>query len=209
MVVVVLFSATGRPGGRVAELPASEAGLWAGFIGACVYVSRRRGTGSLSKDFGLGFRPIDVAFGLAGSLVARVLAGFAVLPFAFALRNARVPDRNVLGSVAHGVLGWSVLVFVACIGAPLVEELFFRGLVQVRLIGRWGPTTGIVVTSLLFGAAHLISWNGLITLVYALGIAAGGVVLGAVRYHTGRLGTSMTTHMFFNAQALLAIALLR
>ncbi|TML42999.1 MAG: CPBP family intramembrane metalloprotease [Actinobacteria bacterium] len=207
--IVVLFSSTGRPGGRSAELLASEAGLWAGFIGACVYVSRRRGTGSLSRDFGLAFRPIDVAFGLAGSLVARVLAGFAVLPFVFLFRHARAPERDVLGSVTHGALGWLVVVFVACVGAPVVEELFFRGLVQVRLIGRWGPVTGIGVTSVLFGAAHLIAWRGPITLLYGIAVAAGGVVLGEMRYHTGRLGTSMAAHMFFNGQALLALALLR
>jgi membrane protease YdiL (CAAX protease family) len=99
-----------------------------------------------------------------------------------------------------------VLVVVVCVGAPLVEELFFRGLLQTRLVGRYGPVIGIGITSMLFGAAHLIGWQGPITLVYALGVAGGGVALGTVRLITGRLGTSILTHCFFNAQALLAIA---
>jgi membrane protease YdiL (CAAX protease family) len=62
------------------------------------------------------------------------------------------------------------------------------------------------VTSVLFGAAHLIGWAGSISLVYALAIAGAGVALGTMRHLTGRLGTSMMTHSFFNAQALIILA---
>jgi membrane protease YdiL (CAAX protease family) len=90
----------------------------------------------------------------------------------------------------------------------LVEELFFRGLVQTRLVERFGPFAGIAVASLLFGAAHLTAWNGWRTFVYAWAVAAGGVVLGLLRYLTGRLGPGIVAHAFFNAQAMLAVALL-
>jgi membrane protease YdiL (CAAX protease family) len=97
---------------------------------------------------------------------------------------------------------------VVCVGAPIIEELFFRGLIQTRLVGRFGTVAGIGITSVLFGAAHLIGWAGPISLVYALSIAGAGVALGTMRHLTGRLGTSMMAHSFFNAQALLALALL-
>lgn len=99
-----------------------------------------------------------------------------------------------------------MFIVITCIGAPVIEEFFFRGMVQTRLIGQYGAITGIGITSVLFGAAHVIRWQGPLTIVYALGIAAGGVVLGAVRYLPGRLGTSIMAHMFFNLQATIAIA---
>jgi membrane protease YdiL (CAAX protease family) len=108
-----------------------------------------------------------------------------------------------------GVVGWVALVLVVCVGAPVVEELFFRGLLQTRLVGRLGVVWGIVVTSVLFGAAHLIGWVGPITFVYATSIAAAGLVLGTLRHLTGRLGTSIAAHCIFNAQALILLALLR
>jgi len=51
----------------------------------------------------------------------------------------------------------SAIVFVLFIGiAPgLFEEVLFRGYMQQRLVKRWGPVTGIVVTSILFGLAHI------------------------------------------------------
>ena len=209
LVILLLLWLSGHPGGRVVQLVASEIGLWTGLLGACVLVSRRRGSGSLKADFGLRFRPIDVGLGLAASLVARVRAGYSVLPISFAFRHVRQPDRTVLGDVAHGAVGWLALILVVCVGAPVIEELFFRGLVQVRLVGKWGAVCGITVTSLLFGAAHLIGWQGPVTLAYAWTIFVGGLVLGAARYYSGRLGTSITAHMLFNAQALLVLALVR
>jgi membrane protease YdiL (CAAX protease family) len=207
LAILLLLWVGGHPGGRVVQLVASEIGLWTGLLGACLVVSRRRGSGSLRADFRLRFRPIDVGLGLAASLVARVLASFSVLPVSFAFRHVRQPDRTVLGDVAHGVLGWLALTLVVCVGAPIIEELFFRGLVQIRLVGRWGPVRGIVVAALLFGAAHLIGWQGPATLAYAVAIFVGGLVLGAARHYSGRLGTSISAHMLFNAQALLVLAL--
>ena len=123
-------------------------------------------------------------------------------------RHVREPDRSLFGQVGHGAWAWATLVGVVCVGAPLVEELFFRGLVQPRLVTRLGPVMGIVAASCLFGAAHLIAWQGPITLAYALSVAGGGLVLGTIRHLSGRLGPSTVAHALFNGEALLAAALL-
>jgi membrane protease YdiL (CAAX protease family) len=203
----VLFAAH-HPGGRAVTLVASQLGLWTGLVGACVVVSRRRGTGSLARDFGWRMRPIDIGFGLAGSLAARAISGVVVSPIPTPFRHVRAPDRSVFDKVAHGAGGWIVLVLIVCIGAPLVEELFFRGLMQSRLVEVAGPVGGIVATSVLFGAAHLTAWQGALTFVYALAVAGGGLVLGLMRHLLGRLGPSTWAHAFFNAQAVVAVALL-
>jgi membrane protease YdiL (CAAX protease family) len=206
--VLALLRVEGKPGGVGAELVLSELALWAGLIGACLWVSRRRGQSSLARDFALRIRPIDIGFGLAGSIAARSTESVAILPVTAFHPYFRAPDESVFHEFLAGSWGWVLLALVTCVGAPIVEELFFRGLVQTRLVGRVGPVLGIGITSVLFGAAHLIGWVGPLTLVYALAVAGGGVALGTIRHITGRLGTSMIAHSLFNAQALLALALL-
>lgn len=206
-VILVALRASGKPGGVLTELVLSELGLWLPLVGACILVSRRRGQGSLVTDFGLRWRVVDLGLGLAGSIAARSTESIAILPVVMFHPHFRAPDESTFRRFTIGPTGWLVLVLVVCVGAPIVEELFFRGLVQTRLVVRLGPVIGIGVTSVLFGAAHLIGWNGPITLVYALAVAGGGVALGTIRHITGRLGTSMVAHSLFNAQALVALAL--
>jgi len=208
LVVALAMRDAGYPGGRAFALAASEVFLWSGLVGACVYVSRRRGTGSLVRDFHWSFRWSDIGLGFAGSIAARVTAAAVIAPVPMPFPHVRDPDRSVFGRVTHGPWSWFVVVMIVCVGAPLVEELFFRGLLQPRLVTVLGPVRGIVLASCLFGAAHLIAWQGPITLAYALSVAGGGLVLGTLRHLSGRLGPGTVAHAFFNAEALLAVALL-
>ncbi len=48
----------GKPGGLSTELVLTEVALWVPMIAACWIVSRRRGEGSFSKDFGLRWRTL-------------------------------------------------------------------------------------------------------------------------------------------------------
>lgn len=209
-VALVALARAGGPGGRVTELLVASVGLWIGLLAACLFVSRRRGTGSLVQDFGLRFRWRDVGFGFAGALVARLLAISAVAPIPFPLPTRRIgePERVVFEDALDTGPELVVLMLVTCVGAPLIEELFFRGLVQGRLEGRLGVARGIAVTSLLFGAAHLIAWEGPWTFAYAWAVAAGGVVLGMMYHVSGRLGPPIAAHAFFNAQVMVVVALL-
>jgi membrane protease YdiL (CAAX protease family) len=197
------------PGSRITEVALSSVGLWSALVGTCVLVSRRRGTGSLVRDFGFRFRWIDIGLGFAGALVGRLVAALMLAPIPiFPPRSLREVDESVLQEGIHGATAWTLLLIVTCVGAPLVEELFFRGLLQPRLVTRFGPTVGIGAASLVFGAAHVIAWQGPITLAYGWSIAGGGLVLGLIRHHSGRLGPGIAAHAIFNAQAMLVIWLL-
>jgi membrane protease YdiL (CAAX protease family) len=204
--VLYILRANGKPGGLSTELVLTEVALWLPMIGACWFVSRRRGDRSLAQDYGLRWRPLDIGLGLAGSVAARSTESIMLLPIILLRPHFRVPEVSEFQPFTNGAWSWVVLALVTCVGAPIVEELFFRGLIQTRLVGRYGPVVGIGVTSVLFGAAHLIGWSGPISLVYALAIVGAGISLGTMRHLTGRLGTSMMTHSFFNAQALLIVA---
>jgi uncharacterized protein len=199
------LDAAGDPGGVIVQLLVSLAVLWAGLLGAVFYVSKRRGTGSLRRDFGWGFRNQDLGIGALGAIIGRSTTVVVAIPLYAAfhdlLRNPSVglPTDKLTGGL------FATYAVTACVGAPIVEELYFRGLIQSRLVWRYGAARGIGVTSAMFGAAHLIGWQGPASLLAATAIGSGGLVLGYLRNRTGRLGTSQIAHALFNGFAVLLI----
>ncbi len=89
---------------------------------------------------------------------------------------------------------------LACVGAPIVEELFFRGLVQSVLTHHLGTTPAIVVQAMLFGLAHFelgMTFNQ--AAVRCGTVMVLGLVNGCLRANTGRLGTGMVAHATYNS----------
>ncbi len=181
-------------------------GLWGGFLGAAVLASRLQGTKRLVPDLGIRFRWID-ALGIPIGVVSQFAIALLYVPIKphvhdFTQRFGAPAQRLTGGS--HGI-GYSAIVVATVIGAPFFEELFFRGVLLralARLFGRWGrwvgPAAAILISGVLFGLAHGES-------LQLLGLAAFGVVLGAVSYRTGRLGMNVVAHASFNAVALSAV----
>jgi uncharacterized protein len=185
------------------ELLVPSAALWVGLLGGCALVQRRHGTGSFVEDFRFRFRWIDVAFGLVGSIAGRMMTAAAASPIP--LPSTRLRDIHRAPAQLTTTSSWVALFVVICVGAPLVEELVFRGLLQPRLVARFGAVAGIALASALFGAAHLLGWNGPLTFGTAWAIAFGGLALGTLRHYTGRLGPSILAHAFFNGQVFLIL----
>ena len=123
-------------------LLASQLALWVGFVGAVVVASRMNGTGSLAADYGLSWPRIkDLWLGLGGAVVGRILPLVVLICIVlagsgFGAPNAAAP--NILGVTPSGIAGWVVVVLLAVVGAPIVEELFFRGLLQGAFTRRIG-----------------------------------------------------------------------
>lgn len=182
---------------------ANVAGLWIGLVGAAVWTSRNRGTGSLARDFGYRLGAWwDLPLGAAVGLGCQYgLIPLLYLPFIRANRNLsqqlqQPAQRDT--SAAHTSAAVAVLVIFLVIGAPLVEELFFRGLL-LRGLMSWVPApVAIVVSGLLFGLAHFEA------LQFA-GLAVFGVVLALMAWKFGRLGPSIGAHMAFNAAAVVTL----
>ena len=113
----------------------SQLALWVGFVGAVVVASQMNGTGSLAADFGLSWpRLKDLWLGLVGAVVgARPAATRADLyrPRRLGFRRSQcTAPRIVVGITPSGTASWVVVVLLTVVGAPVVEELFFRGLLQ-------------------------------------------------------------------------------
>lgn len=172
---------------------------WPVLVGTAVLASRRRGTGRLSADLGLRVERSDVLPGVLAGLGSQfLLLPLLYLPFELLSDDLNVSEKaeETLGVASGGPL---LLLAILVIGvAPVVEELFFRGLLQ-RTLAQWVPPLGAVgLAALLFGVTHFQP-------VQLLGLIAFGFVLGLLAQRAGRLGPSLIAHMSFNAASVLVI----
>lgn len=86
-------------------------------------------------------------------------------------------------------------VVTACLIAPLLEELLFRGVILQGFARRYSETRALWLSALLFSAAHANVHQFLGTLPF--GLFAGWLVL-----RTGSLWPAVVAHALFNAGAL-------
>jgi len=184
-------------------------GLWIGFLGAVVTASAVRGTRSIVADMGLRFRPWDPLIGIGTGLVGQyVLVNLLYLPWEHVDPNLsqelQQPAKHLTGGFPGVDL--AVIAVLTVLVVPVVEELFFRGLVLrgfLRLFGGagrvLGPLLAVVTTGIVFGLAHG-------ELLELLGLAGFGVLLSVMAYRFKRLGPGIFAHATFNLVAILAIA---
>jgi len=162
----------------------------------------RVGDGDLRA--GLGWRPVRrwrVLGLLLGCVVLEIVvqtALAAVSPdFKAFFRQAEASqDATFEGMPAF----WSL--WVTVIGAPVAEELFFRGWLWEGLRPRWGAWGTGVMTGLLFVLMHGAGgeWRLLPLLV-----PAAAAVLSVAREVRGSVRASMAVHAFGNGLASLAL----
>ena len=180
-----------------------------------VVASRRSGLGTLAADFGLAFKPVDLVIGLGIGFAGRV---FTVLLSAVAITiTGYSPERGNLVLSSDPL--WIVLngVLIAVIVAPLVEELFFRGLVlrairnrvlkknpTERSTQRLAGLAAILISSAAFMLLHLYQasdWT--LFIILAGSTFAVGFLNAVVALRTGRLGGPIIGHLVFNGSAVL------
>ncbi|MEM9035706.1 MAG: type II CAAX endopeptidase family protein [Actinomycetota bacterium] len=176
----------------------AQLGLWGAMLGLPWLVARMNGERLIEvrslvpsrRDVGLG-----VLVGAGMQLVVLPI----VYTFLFRVDNDEVSEAaRELTDRADGVLGIGALILLAAIGAPIVEEVFHRGLLQPRLISRLAVPGGIAVTALLFGASHL-------QLLQLPGLVLFGLAVGALAHWRGSLGSPIVAHVVFNSIALLTL----
>lgn len=175
---------------------------WPVLVGTAVVASRRRGTGNLGRDLGLRIERADIRIGLLAGLGSQfVLLPLLYLPFELLNADLDVSEeaRETLG-VASGP-GLALLALLVITMAPVVEELFFRGLLQRTLAQRVPPAAAVAITAVAFGITHFQP-------IQLLGLVAFGVVLGLLAQRTGRLGPSIVAHMAFNAASVMVLVVL-
>jgi membrane protease YdiL (CAAX protease family) len=140
------------------------------------------------------FRPLHLAvLGLILALVVVVLGNLLGFP------NVETPFDKLLNDALSRI---AIALFGVTLG-PVIEELLFRGFLQPVLVNSFGVLPGILATSVVFGAMHLMQnaflWQSgvLITMV--------GFVLGVVRHVSGSTRASAITHVSYNALPFLVL----
>jgi membrane protease YdiL (CAAX protease family) len=191
------------PHNRLLHLVLSQTGLWSGLVGAVWLASRKYGSRNLWRDFGVRIRGVDIGWGLLVSFVARFAGLLLLIPIVLIDRRLIGSDVAPLRGARHdsGVLIAVVLMVV--IGAPFIEELFFRGLLLRSLVPLAGNPGAIVVQGLVFGSLHMRPSYGFGNVSIFVVIAAMGMILGFVAERFHRLGPGIVAHGFFNLVALL------
>jgi membrane protease YdiL (CAAX protease family) len=156
----------------------------------------------------LGLRRLGISWAQAGLslpsknlLVASALIGLSVIPLAGliaviirialgkSLENPQIPF------LAPGGFSWSGLISMLFLGgiiAPFAEELFFRGVLFRWIRDRWGAWAGVLISGIIFGAAH-----GEVSVAVAASVL--GFILAWIYDRSKSLWPSIIIHVVLNS----------
>ena len=182
----------------------SQIGLWTGMVAATLVASRRKGAGTLREDFGFRGKWSDIGLGLAVAVAVQLL----VLPGIAYLLRPLLGEPEVSGPVqdlldkSQGP-AFAGLILTVVIGAPVVEELFFRGLLLRSLQRRLPDWAAVAVSAVAFGVAHLSALPVDAVLLVMISLTVFGAILAVMALRTGRLGPGIAAHAAFNLFTLL------
>jgi membrane protease YdiL (CAAX protease family) len=178
--------------------------LWAGYLGVTWWATSTKGDGMVG-DLGLVSRWVDAPVGLVIGVGTQLL----VLPLVYFpvfwltgtdTEELSAPARE-LAERAESAPSWLLFGFLVGVCAPLVEEIFYRGLVQRSLTKRgMAPWVAVLVGSAVFALVHF-------QLLQFVGLFIVGLVCGALTARTGRLGPAIWAHIGFNLTTVVALYL--
>lgn len=137
--------------------------------------------------------PILIGMYLAAGIVSAIVVK---LFYGGKAENPQVKDITGGGSFS-----WTKLILAlitASIAAPIVEELFFRGVLFGWLRTRWGAVAGVILSAALFSGAHAIP------LILA-SIFVVGTTLAIVYEKTKSTIATMALHSLFNTIGVVAV----
>ncbi len=169
---------------------------WLMLAGWPVFITWRKGNGA-RIDLGLILRWSDVGWGVLFGIAGLVMAGIGAL-----ITTLIVGDFNsAAGEAALALLESSsftaifIFAVVIAVGAPVVEEIAFRGMLFGALRKRGvNPVWVVVITAVAFSLFHLEPTRILVLLPI-------GITLGLARWKTEGLGAPMVAHMVNNMPA--------
>ena len=146
--------------------------------------------------------PWSKALRYGAGTVALALPVIAVLSFGwtFLLRKLGLPDDPQDSIAIFSDTKSPLIVFgmfvVACIFAPMMEELLFRAGIYRFCRQHVGRKVSLLISGLLFGAIHL-NWAGFLPL------SVFGMILALVYEATGSIRVPIAAHALFNLTSIL------
>jgi CAAX protease family protein len=200
---LIIIATSGETDQDLVPIPtlfAAVAATWVAFLVGAYVASKRSGTGDLRVDTAMRVRPLD-AIGLPiGALTQLVLVPLIYLPLrgiwpdTFSNHKLSETADKLADRASGGTM--VILVLMVCVGAPIVEEIVYRGFLQRSFSARTSQVVAWLGVAAWFTIIHFrpVEYPGLF--VFAL-------VTGACMMLTDRLGMSWATHIGFNVTGLL------
>ena len=138
---------------------------------------------------------VEMCCGFIGYIAAAPLLVLGFLASALVARSLdRPPHHPILDWVqGAGALDLALIVSIAALWAPIVEESLFRGAFFHYLRARWGPLSSAFTVSVAFAALHP---QGLAGLPFLISLA---VALAMIREWRGSLIAPITVHLIHNS----------
>ncbi len=191
--VPVAMLATGLVGQQFSQ------GFWP------IIVSKWKGLGS-ARDWKLKFSAPDVGIGVLAGVVMLIVAGLAayVAELIVGLDDASAADNTQFIDDARGTPWLWVLIGCVVLGAPIAEEIFFRGLTLRAIQKRAGKVWAVVGSTIIFTLPHFIGSGLQGTIVLFAAIGTVGAMLGVLAIVRDNLTAPITAHMLFNSIGALA-----
>lgn len=132
---------------------------------------------------------VALAVGCRIAVSVYTVASEKIEPLRESLEN--IPDTTAAFSSPFKIfLG----IFVAMLAAPAFEEILFRGFIQSELMRGFPAPAAIIISSIIFAAAHGVLFQSVFTFFV-------GLAMGYCYYKTGSLFTSIILHVAFNSSS--------
>jgi membrane protease YdiL (CAAX protease family) len=142
---------------------------------------------SLSATIGLLILPIAM---VVPALFLTDVAMMSIVETLFPLSRAQelMFERMVSSDVG--------IIIMVCILAPFLEEMLFRGIILRSFMNQYSTKNAIILSSLLFGAAHLNVYQ-------FVGATTTGLLLGWLYVRTHSIWPCIMLHAFYNTSCVL------
>ena len=177
-------------------------------VGIIIYLIRRQGC-SWREAFGLGEGHVllrvgqGILFYLAAMPVVLCYALISMLILtAIGLPLDRQPAVEFMLDPAQPLFLQLYLAILAIVGAPLVEEILFRGVARPALLRHTTLTRAMVFGSLIFAAIHLTPTAVIPLFVFAM-------ALSLAYLYTGNILVPIVMHFLFNSVSLGMLVIVR
>jgi membrane protease YdiL (CAAX protease family) len=166
--------------------------LWLGLMVPTAYAVWKKGNGFV-RDLGLRFEWVDVPIGLGVGAGCQLV----LVPLIYFVVSKLLPNEDV-GAIARSVTDKAVdpfstilILLVVGVGAPVVEEIYYRGLTLRAAERRFGPSWALIGTSAYFALVHAAP-------ILLPGLMVFALIIGYMAQRFGRLGPSIFAHIGFN-----------
>lgn len=144
----------------------------------------------------------EVGAGILGYLAGLPLLAVAIIPVLLISRSTgSVPSHPIVNEISSDPVSLILIMSLACIWAPIIEETFFRGILYGYFRRRLHWSVAGITTGFLFAVIHPQGWMAVPVL------ATIGFTLSAIREWRGSIIASMAAHTLNNGVVLLVTIL--